>query len=90
MLFHQARELAEFIGAEAVVGGEGDGLEPELRLEIVAGDVDVGRLGPFRAVEVEAVGADAKHRGHIGKVAPARRWSTNGAVPPRLRRRGDR
>lgn len=64
MVFDKALDGDEFGLGETMIRGEGDRLEPELGLEIVAGDVDVGRFRALAGVEVEAVRADTEDGGH--------------------------
>ena len=59
IFFHEAMEQDEFSLRIAVIGSDGDREQPELGLQVVAGDVDVGRFRALAGVEVEAVGADA-------------------------------
>jgi hypothetical protein len=64
MVFDKALDGDEFGLGETVIRGRGDRLEPELGLEIVAGDVDVGWFRALAGVEVEAVRADTEDGGH--------------------------
>jgi len=64
IFFDKALEKVQFGLRVAVVGGKRDGEEPEFRLEIIAGDVDMGRFRSFAGVEVKAVGTDAQDGGH--------------------------
>ena len=64
MVFDKALDGDEFGLGETMIRGEGERLEPELGLEIVAGDVDVGRFRALAGVKVEAVRADTEDGGH--------------------------
>ena len=54
MVFDQTLDRGELGLGEAVVGVKCDRLEPELGLEIVAGNVDVGRFRALAGVKVES------------------------------------
>ena len=64
MVFDKALDGDEFGLGETMIRGEGERLEPELGLEIVAGNVDVGRFRALAGVKVEAVRADTEDGGH--------------------------
>lgn len=54
MLFHEPLEAGQLGVLETVIGGEGDGAQPELGLPVLAFHVDMRRLGFFMAVESES------------------------------------
>lgn len=64
MLLDEPLEVAEFRCLEADVGGKRNRSKPELGLAVLALNMDVRRLIRLAAVEMKAVGADAKHRWH--------------------------
>lgn len=66
MFLYVSADLTEFGRGKSKVAGEADRLEPELRFEIVTGDMNVRRLVVFSAIEMKAVGSDAEHGGHDG------------------------
>jgi hypothetical protein len=72
MFLYVVADLVQLGRAESEIGGERNGLEPELCFEIVAGDVDVRRLVVLPTVEVKSVGTDAKNRWHGGGLAARR------------------
>ena len=64
MFLYVAADLAKLGRTKSEVGGEGDGLEPELRFKIVARDMDVRRLVVFPAVKMKPVGSNPEYGGH--------------------------
>lgn len=66
MFVHEPLDVAQLGRVEAVVRGERDGAQPELGLQVLALDVNMGRLVSFPAVKVETIRADAQDRGHDG------------------------
>ncbi len=64
MFLYVAADLVQLRLVETKIGGERNGLEPELRFELVARDVDVRRLVVLAAVEMKPIGADAEDRRH--------------------------
>ena len=64
MFLYMAADLVQLRLVETEIRGKGNGLKPELRLEIVARDVDVRWLVVLPAVEMKPVGADAKNGWH--------------------------
>jgi hypothetical protein len=63
-LFDEARNVMKLGCAEAVAHGKRDWLKSELRLDVIARDVDVRRLVVFAVVKVETIKANAQHRWH--------------------------
>ena len=61
MFLYVSANLIKFRRPEAMAGCDRYGLQPELRLDIVAGYVNVWRLIVFPAVEMKPVRADAEH-----------------------------
>jgi hypothetical protein len=70
MFFDEPPDVAQFSGAETVAARERNGVEPELRLEIVTRDMDVRRFVILAAVKMKAIRPDAQNRGH-GAMLPA-------------------
>src|SRR5687767_2286066 len=64
IFLYVSANLVKFRRPEAMVGCDRYRLQPELRLDIIAGYVNVRWLIVFPAVEMKPVRADAEHGGH--------------------------
>jgi hypothetical protein len=70
MLYDQIVNPSKLSRAEPKIGRKRDGIKPELCGEIIAIDVNVGRLDDVVAEEVSAVGAFAKYSWHCLRPLP--------------------
>ena len=70
MLLDQLADAVDLFPAEAAAAIHPDWVEPELRLAVVAFDVDVRRLAPIASVEEEPESTRSQHSRHTPMLHP--------------------